>query len=75
MVVRMFAGVLFKSIGAMLQPSEPETAAKPAEPMGGELKRDPVCGTFVATSASIKKIVRGETVHFCSAECRDKFAG
>ena len=69
--VRMVAGVLFKGIGEMMQPSEPERTA----PVGGELKRDPVCGTFVATSSSIKKTVRGETVYFCSTECRDKFAG
>jgi YHS domain-containing protein len=41
--------------------------------IGGELKQDPVCGTFVPTSASIKKTVNGETVHFCSVVCRDKF--
>jgi YHS domain-containing protein len=42
--------------------------------VGGELKRDPVCGTFVATSTAFKKTVRGETIHFCSADCRDKYA-
>ena len=74
-VIRLFAGVLIKGIGEMLQPSQPETAAKSAgTPMGGELKRDPVCGTFVATSTSVKKTIGGETVHFCSAECRDKYA-
>ncbi|MGH9719932.1 MAG: hypothetical protein ACRD8O_06945 [Bryobacteraceae bacterium] len=38
-----------------------------------ELQRDPVCGTFVAPAASVKKIVEGKEVHFCSAACRDKF--
>jgi uncharacterized protein len=41
--------------------------------IGGELKQDPVCGTFVPTNSSIKKTVNGELVHFCSAACRDKF--
>ena len=41
--------------------------------IGGELKQDPVCGTFVPTSSSIKKTVNGEIVHFCSVVCRDKF--
>ncbi len=40
---------------------------------GGELKQDPVCGTFVPTSTSVKKTINGELVHFCSAACRDKF--
>ena len=41
--------------------------------MGGELKQDPVCGTFIPTSSSVKKSVNGELVHFCSVACRDKF--
>ena len=80
-IVRMFVGVIFKGIGEMLQPSETETASRrpPSSaanvPTGGELKRDPVCGTFVPVSSSIKKTVRGELMHFCSADCRDKYAG
>jgi YHS domain-containing protein len=41
--------------------------------MGGELKQDPVCGTFVPTATSVKQTVNGELVHFCSVACRDKF--
>jgi YHS domain-containing protein len=41
--------------------------------LDGELKKDPVCGTFVAVSSSIKKTVNGEVVHFCSTACRDKY--
>jgi YHS domain-containing protein len=40
---------------------------------GGELKRDPVCGTYVSTAVSVKRTVKGEVVHFCSEECRDKY--
>ena len=40
---------------------------------GGELKKDPVCGTYVSTSASITRTVGGQVVHFCSKECRDKY--
>jgi YHS domain-containing protein len=40
---------------------------------GGELKKDPVCGTFVAVASSIKRNVDGEVVHFCSTTCRDKY--
>jgi YHS domain-containing protein len=43
------------------------------EQAGGELKQDPVCGTFVATSSSIKTTVDGEVLHFCSTACRDKY--
>jgi YHS domain-containing protein len=40
---------------------------------GGELRKDPVCGTFVAVSSSIKQNVDGQVVHFCSTACRDKY--
>jgi len=42
---------------------------------GGELKKDPVCGTYVSTSLGFTRTVRGEVVYFCSKECRDKFVG
>ena len=37
------------------------------------LQQDPVCGTYVAIDASLKTIVNGKVVHFCSPECRDKY--
>ena len=51
-------------------------AAPPARPnvvVGGELKKDPVCGTYVSTGASVTRTVDGQLVHFCSKECRDKY--
>ena len=39
----------------------------------GEMQRDPQCGTFVSTELSIKSRFRGQQLHFCSPECRDKF--
>ena len=40
---------------------------------GGELKKDPVCGTYVSTAASITRTVNGEVLYFCSRECCDKY--
>jgi YHS domain-containing protein len=37
------------------------------------LQQDPVCGTYVSGEHSLKRIVRGKVIHFCSAECRDRF--
>jgi YHS domain-containing protein len=76
--IRMVAGVLFKSVGAMLEPDNAGSTARGPRatgdvPSGGELKRDPVCGTFVSTATSIKRTVQGETIHFCSPDCRDKY--
>lgn len=48
-------------------------SAEPNVVAGGELKKDPVCGTYVSTGASVTRTVNGELLHFCSKECRDKY--
>jgi YHS domain-containing protein len=53
--------------------SERAEPGAPSLQSGGELKRDPVCGTYVSTAVSVKRTVKGQVVHFCSDECRDKF--
>jgi YHS domain-containing protein len=40
---------------------------------GGELKKDPVCGTCVSPEISLSKKMGGETIYFCSPACRDKY--
>jgi len=55
-----------------------QVAARPARPAptvspGGELKKDPVCGTYVSADTSVTKRIDGQTVHFCSPACRDKY--
>ncbi len=72
-VVRMVAGVVMKGLGAWFEPARAAPAA--SVPVGGELKKDPVCGTFVSAATSVKKTAGGAVVHFCSVECRDKFRG
>ena len=40
---------------------------------GGELVKDPVCGTFVSIKSPHAKTVGGKSYHFCSEECCEKF--
>ncbi len=42
-------------------------------PLSGELKKDPTCGTYISAATSMKETVGGQTFHFCSKECRDKY--
>jgi YHS domain-containing protein len=51
-------------------------AARPPEPIqsGGELKKDPVCGTYVSAASSFTRTVNGQLFHFCSKECRDRYS-
>jgi YHS domain-containing protein len=69
-VVTAFARTLSQTVRPQTPP--PGNRA-PRSAIGGELKQDPVCGTFVSTSSSITKTINGEPVYFCSAACRDKF--
>jgi YHS domain-containing protein len=50
---------------------EPPPAPPPSP--ATELKKDPVCGTYVSTGASVTRMVKGQLVHFCSPACRDKY--
>ena len=49
--------------------------APPKVPAGGELRKDPVCGTYVSVLAGVREKVKGETVYFCSTDCRDRYKG
>jgi YHS domain-containing protein len=76
-VVRSIIGIVLKGFADLFHPTAaPRTGPRsPSVPAGGELKKDPVCGTFISTSTAIQKRVGGETYYFCSPECRDKFKG
>ena len=70
-VARIF---LNATAGPERRPGAPPQASSPAESLKPEsLKRDPVCGTFVASSTALQKDKNGKTFFFCSQECRDKF--
>lgn len=73
-MLRAVIGVLGKLFGNFVNPPAPQ-ARRPSVPSGGELKKDPVCGTFISTSTALQKRVGGEVYYFCSAECRDRFKG
>jgi YHS domain-containing protein len=55
----------------------PAAPRRPAEPMptATELKKDPVCGTYVSAASAFTRTVNGEVIAFCSKECRDRFVG
>jgi YHS domain-containing protein len=76
-VLRSIIGIVLKGFADLFRPPETGQAPPrtPSVPAGGELKKDPVCGTFISTSSAFQKRAGGETYYFCSAECRDKFKG
>jgi uncharacterized protein len=72
--LRSVIGILTKGFASAFQ-SPASAPQRPSVHAGGELKKDPVCGTFISTATAINKQVRGETYYFCSQTCRDKFKG
>ena len=79
-VIRSVLGIISKAFSQLSDTSAPQTAASGARPpasphSGGELKKDPVCGTFISAATAFQKSAGGQTYYFCSTECRDKFKG
>ena len=72
LMVRQVVALIVRAFSQLTaSPARPEPARPPQA--GGELKKDPVCGTFVAVASSIKRTVNGEVIHFCSTTCRDNY--
>ncbi|MGD2088208.1 MAG: YHS domain-containing protein [Candidatus Aminicenantes bacterium] len=38
-----------------------------------EMKKDPICGTYIPENQAIKYKAGGEIHYFCSEECKNKF--
>jgi YHS domain-containing protein len=80
-VARSVLRIIFKGLADLFNPASspgPASGAAPRSanlPTSDALKKDPVCGTFIAASTSMHKTVGGQTYYFCSVECRDKFRG
>jgi YHS domain-containing protein len=77
-VLRTVIGVLLKGLGSVLggedNPGSPRSAAErpPSPQLGGELHRDPVCGTFVAETTGHQRRLGNQTVYYCSEACKEK---
>jgi YHS domain-containing protein len=76
-VLKSIIGIVLKGFAEAMRPGSTTQAngGRQADqvPLTGELKKDPVCGTYIATATSIKEKVGGQVIHFCSQECRDKY--
>ena len=76
-LIRSVIGAILKGFADLAHPGDTRAQAPGPRPVpsGGELKKDPVCGTFISAATALQKKVRGETFYFCSARCRDEFKG
>jgi YHS domain-containing protein len=72
LILRSVIRTLFAGSSA---PPTKHGADPPPVPSGGELKKDPVCGTYVSATAGLSAKVGGEMVYFCSDDCRRRYRG
>ncbi len=56
--------------GSSRSAPRPGTAPRTVQ---GETARDPVCGMFVSTELSHRLTGGGQTLHFCSRECLERY--
>jgi hypothetical protein len=54
--------------------SPPGAGSAPRERVGGNLVRDPQCGTYVPISRAVRLGTGEHAQYFCSASCRDLYA-
>jgi YHS domain-containing protein len=75
-LLRSVIGILVKGFAHLTSAGGGSPAQRPVDPQtSSELKKDPVCGTYVPAATSVKKLVGGSVLHFCSESCRDKYRG
>ncbi len=79
-VLRSVLAIVTKAFQGQSDPSPRRAGTPPgppssSPPSGGELRKDPVCGTFISTATAFQKYANGQTYYFCSTDCRDKFKG
>lgn len=62
---------LFGWLWRLFVPAAGRAAVPPAH--RGTLVRDPVCGTHVDAAFALEDTVDGESLHFCSEQCRASY--
>jgi len=70
--IRLLRWIFGRAVGDAGRSNGPiETSNVETQPR--RLVRDPICGVHVAEVLAIPLREGSETVHFCSAQCRDKY--
>lgn len=74
-VLRSVIGFVMKFFGGFVSGASPrpiERKGGDAIPLSGELYRDPVCGTFVASSTEFQRIDGKQHFYYCSQTCQSQ---
>lgn len=72
-VIRMIV-IFLRGVAAGRRRAPARPSQVPERP-GGELVRDPQCGTYVPRTNAIGALIAGKMEYFCSTTCRDRALG
>ena len=77
LVLSWTVSTLRRIVARMRQAAEPAGQSRDgtSDAAREKLVRDPVCGMHVAEGLALPLREGSEILHFCSAECRDKYLG
>ncbi len=64
---------LGRKLVSLLSPRERREVRPASPPLPKPLYRDPWCGTHVSPEISYPLEQGGQVLHFCSAECRERY--
>jgi YHS domain-containing protein len=73
-VIRSVIGIVQRALSGVRQSNHVPSGGGTPGAAATMLQQDPVCGTYVAVDSSLKRVVNGRVLHFCSPECRDKYS-
>jgi YHS domain-containing protein len=73
LILRLVLRMLFPVRPDGARPANRSSQPIPTERAGGELVRDPNCGTYIPKSRAIAVARGGNTLYFCSTTCRDAY--
>jgi hypothetical protein len=74
-VLRSVIGLIAKAFGNFVSGPSPRPIPRSnaeATPITGELHRDPVCGTFVASSTQFQRAEGKQRFYYCSETCQSQ---
>ena len=74
-LVFLLVGLIRSFVGRVLAASRARkrTGNRARKTISGQMVKDPQCGMYVATDLAVTARVKGDTLYFCSEECRNSF--
>jgi len=72
--ILMYVG--YRALKALVLPVKPSVRSErepPSAEVDDVMVKDPFCKTYFPARRAIKRVIKGETLYFCSKDCRDKY--